>query len=288
MLAQVLVSSITAGAVYALIALGFVLIHKGTGVVHFGYGDQVTFGAYLVLIAQVVLGLPFWLSVLAAVLLSVLLGAVIYGGFMWPMRNASLLARIIASLALGTVLREFLRAYMGPNAWPFPFLLSPTAVSIGGILVVPANLAIVGISLGILLLLFLLFEKTIYGKAIMAACDNQTGASLVGVRVSTVFLAIWVLASVLATLAGILVAPLLTLSPDMGLIGIKGFTAAVLGGFNSLFGAVIGGIALGILEALAGTYISSALKDMISYSILIVVILVRPQGLFGGLAIRKV
>jgi len=288
MLAQVLVSSITAGAVYALIALGFVLIHKGTGVVHFGYGDQVTFGAYLVLIAQVIVGLPFWLSVLAAVLLSALLGGVIYGGFMWPLRNASLLARIIASLALGTVLREFLRAYMGPNAWPFPFLLSPTAVSIGGILVVPANLAIVGASLGILGGLFLLFEKTMYGKAIMAACDNQIGASLVGVRVSTVFLAIWVLASVLATLAGILVAPLLTLSPDMGLIGIKGFTAAVLGGFNSLFGAVIGGITLGILEALAGTYISSALKDMISYSILIVVILVRPQGLLGGLTIRKV
>ncbi len=288
MLAQVLVSSITAGAVYALIALGFVLIHKGTGVVHFGYGDQVTFGAYLVLIAQVIVGLPFWLSVLAAVLLSVLLGGVIYGGFMWPLRNASLLARIIASLALGTVLREFLRAYMGPNAWPFPFLLSPTAVSIGGILVVPANLAIVGVSLGILGVLFLLFEKTIYGKAIMAACDNRIGASLVGVRVSSVFLAVWVLASVLATLAGILVAPLLTLSPDMGLIGIKGFTAAVLGGFNSLLGAVIGGIALGILEALAGTYISSALKDMISYSILIVVILVRPQGLLGGLTIRKV
>ena len=288
MLAQVLVSSITAGAVYALMALGFVLIHKGTGVVHFGYGDQVTFGAYLVLIGQVIVGLPFWVSVSAAMLLSVALGAVIYGGFMWPLRNASLLARIIASLALGTVLREFLRAYMGPNAWPFPFLLSPTAVSIGGVLVVPANLAIVGVSLGILGVLFLLFEKTIYGKAIMAACDNQIGASLVGVRVSHVFLAIWVIASVLATLAGILVAPLLTLSPDMGLIGIKGFTAAVLGGFNSLFGAVIGGIALGILEALAGTYISGTLKDMISYSILIVVILVRPQGLLGGLTIRKV
>lgn len=287
MLAQVLVSSITAGAVYALIALGFVLIHKGTGVVHFGYGDQVTFGAYLVLIAQVVLGLPFWLSVSVALLLSALLGALIYGGFMWPLRNTSLLARIIASLAIGTVLREFVRAYMGPNAWPFPFLLSPTALSIGGILVVPANLAIVGVALGILSLLFLLFEKTIYGRAIIGACDNQTGASLVGVRVSTVFLAIWVLASVLATVAGILVAPLLTLSPDMGLIGIKGFTAAVLGGFNSLFGAVVGGIVLGVLEALAGTYISSALKDMISYSILIAVILVRPQGLLGTLIMRK-
>ena len=114
------------------------------------------------------------------------------------------------------------------------------------------------------------------------------GASLIGVQVSTVFLAIWILSSVLATVAGVLVAPLLTLSPDMGLIGIKGFTAAVLGGFNSLPGAVIGGIVLGVLEALAGTYVSSALKDMISYGILIVVVLVRPQGLLGVLAMKKV
>src|SRR5215212_2991641 len=269
MLAQVLVSSATAGAVYALIALGFVLIHKGTGVVHFGYGDQVMFGAYLVLIGQLVVGFSFWPASLTALALSGLLGAVIYGAFMWPLRKASLLARIIASLALGTVLREFVRAYMGPNAWPFPFLLSQTAVSMLGVL-------------------FLLFERNIYGKAIIAACDNQIGASIVGVRVSTVFLGIWILASVLATVAGILVAPLLTLSPDMGLIGIKGFTAAILGGFNSLTGAVLGGIILGILEALAGTYISSALKDMISYSILILVILVRPQGLLGVLTTRKV
>jgi branched-chain amino acid transport system permease protein len=288
MLAQVLVSSITAGAVYALIALGFVLIHKGTGVVHFGYGDQVTFGAYLVLIGQAYIGFPFNVAIAVALLASVILGAIIYLAFMWPLRNASLLARIIASLALGTVLREFLRSYMGPNAWPFPFLLSPTSVPVGGVLIVPANIAIVGVAIAVLAALYLVFDKTIHGKAILAACENSVGASLVGVHVSTVFLLIWILASVLATVAGILVAPLLTLSPDMGLIGIKGFTAAVLGGFNSLPGAVAGGIALGVLEALAGTYISSALKDMISYAILIAVILVRPQGLFGQLSLKKV
>jgi len=288
MLAQVLVSSATAGAVYALIALGFVLIHKGTGVVHFGYGDQVTFGAYLVLMGQVLVGLSFNWSVLLALLASALVGGVIYGGFMWPLRKASLLTRIIASLAIGTVMREFLRAYMGPNAWPFPFLLSPTSVSVGGILVVPANLAIVGVAAAVLGILFLLFEKTVYGKAIIAACDNQTGAGIVGIRVSTVFLAIWIIASVLATLAGVLVAPVLTLSPDMGLIGIKGFTAAVLGGFDSLPGAVLGGVLLGVLEALGGTYVSSALKDMISYGILIAVIFARPQGILGLPALKKV
>jgi branched-chain amino acid transport system permease protein len=288
MLGQVLVSSATAGAVYAVIALGFVLIHKGTGVVHFGYGDQVTFGAYLALMAQVLVGLPFWASVATALVLSIATGALIYGAFMWPLRNASLLSRIIASLALGTAMREFLRAFMGPNAWPFPFLLSQNSVSIAGIFVVPANLAIVGVSVLVLALLFFLFERTVYGKAIMAACDNQTGASIVGIRVSSVFMRIWMIASLLATVAGILMAPLLTLSPDMGLIGIKGFTAAVLGGFNSLVGAVCGGILLGLLEALAGAYVSTALKDMISYGILISIILARPQGLLGAFVVRKV
>jgi branched-chain amino acid transport system permease protein len=140
----------------------------------------------------------------------------------------------------------------------------------------------------VLAILFVLFEKTVFGKAIIAACDNRVGAAIVGVRVSNVFLAIWIISSVLATLAGILIAPMLTLSPDMGLIGIKGFTAAVLGGFNSLPGAVVGGVLLGVLEALGGTYVSSALKDMISYSILIAVILARPQGIIGVLVPRKV
>ncbi|MBZ7924256.1 branched-chain amino acid ABC transporter permease [Ensifer adhaerens] len=288
MLGQLLVSSITSGAVYSLIALGFVLIHKGTGVVHFGYGDQVTFGAYAVLIGQALIGLPFWPAVILALLASALLGALIYGTLMWPLRNSTLLTKIIATLAVGTLLREFLRAYMGPSAWPFPFLLSPAPVQFAGLYLVPANLAIVGVSLVLLFTLFFLFERTIVGKAIVAACDNRIGASLVGVRVSSVFLAIWILASLLATIAGVLVAPLLSLSPDMGLIGIKGFTAAILGGFTSLPGAVIGGITLGVLEALAGAYISTALKDVITYGILIVVVLVRPQGLLGTLAVKKV
>lgn len=288
MLAQILVGSVTAGAVYGLIALGFVLINKGTGVVHFGYGDQVTAGAYFVLIGTSLGGLPFWPSVALAILGSVLLGALIYIGLMWPLRHASPLSRIIVTLAVGTALREFLRAFMGPSAWPFPFLLSPTSVWIAGVPVVPANVAILVVAVLVLGCLYLFLDRSLAGKAMLAACDNRIGASLIGVRVSSVFLWIWILASILATTAGILVAPLLTLSPDMGLIGIKGFTAAVLGGFSSLPGAVLGGVVLGVIEGLAGAYISSALKDMISYGVLVAVILVRPQGLLGTLAVKKV
>ena len=137
LLAQIIISALTNGAVYGLIALGFVLIYKGTGVVNFGYGDQVTTGAYFALIPMTFFGVPYWPAVITALLSSALLGMLIYGLFMWPLRNQSLLARIIATLAYGTALREFMRAFMGPNAGPFPFLLSPGAVSVDGVLVVP-------------------------------------------------------------------------------------------------------------------------------------------------------
>jgi branched-chain amino acid transport system permease protein len=285
---QIIISALTNGAIYGLIALGFVLIYKGTGVVNFGYGDQVTTGAYFALIPMTFFGMRYGAATVFALLASIVLGAIIYYVLMWPLRNQSLLARIIATLAFGTVLREFFRAFMGPDAWPFPFLLSPNPVSIGGLLVVPANLAIVGAALLVLTLLYLFLERTFIGKAILATCDNRLGAGLIGVPVSKVFLLIWILASVLATIAGTLVAPVLTLSPDMGLIGIKGFTAAVLGGFTSLPGAVLGGIVLGLLEAISGVYVSSALKDAVRYGVLFIMLLSRPQGLLGPLLIKKV
>lgn len=288
MLAQILVGSVASGAVYALIALGFVLIYKGTGVVHFGYGDQVTFGAYMVIVAQSFMGMGFTPGVIFGLVVSGLLGVVIFYCFMRPLRHASLWSRIIATLAIGLALREGLRAVMGPGAWPFPFLLPPESIEIGGLYIVPASMAIVGVALLVLAALYLYLEKTLQGRAIIAACENRIGASLVGVGVDKVFLWIWVVASVLAAVAGILVAPQLTLSPEMGFIAIKGFTAAVLGGFASLPGAVIGGILLGILEGLAGVMVGSALKDLVSYVVLILVMILMPHGLLGKLTVKKV
>ena len=288
MLAQILVGSVATGAVYALIALGFVLIYKGTGVVHFGYGDQVTFGAYMVIVAQSFMGMGFTPGVIFALVVSGLLGVVIFYCFMRPLRHASLWSRIIATLAIGLALREGLRAVMGPGAWPFPFLLPPESIEIGGLYIVPASMAIVGVALLVLAALYLYLEKTLQGRAIIAACENRIGASLVGIGVDKVFLWIWVVASVLAAVAGILVAPQLTLSPEMGFIAIKGFTAAVLGGFASLPGAVIGGILLGILEGLAGVMVGSALKDLVSYVVLILVMILMPHGLLGKLTVKKV
>jgi branched-chain amino acid transport system permease protein len=288
MLLQSLASGIPAGSVYALLALGFVLLYKGTRVIHFGYGEQVVLSAYLVIIGQTFFGLGFGQAVAASLLLSALFGAAVERLLMRPLGASPILVQIIATLALGAALREGLRAFMGPNPWPFPFLLSPDPIRIGDIVVVAANLAIVAVALLVMALLYLLFRFTRYGQAILSVYENRVGAAIVGVSVSNVLLSIWVMVSVLAAIAGVLVAPLLTLSPDMGLIAIKGFTAAVLGGFSSLPGAVVAGILLGIIETLAGVYLTTAFKDSVSYALLIAVIVVWPHGLFGGRSGRKV
>lgn len=288
MLGQVLVSGITAGAVYALVALGFVVLHRGTRVVHFGLGDQLTLSAYVVVVGQVFLGLPFWAAILLSLALSAGFGVLIERGVMRPLRGSPLLVMVIATLAIGAAIREAIRVGMGPQPWPIPFVLSPVPFTVGGLVLVPANLAAVGVATMVMLGLFLMLRYTRFGRAIVAVYENQTGAAIVGISVQGVHARLWGLASVLAAVAGILVAPLITLSPDMGTIGIKGFAAAILGGFNSLPGAIAGGLILGILETAAGVYVSTAMKDIVSYGLLIACVLLLPQGLFGKAEARKV
>jgi branched-chain amino acid transport system permease protein len=287
-LGQVLVSGITAGAVYALVALGFVVLHRGTRVVHFGLGDQLTLSAYAVVVGQVFLGLPFWAAILLSLALSAGFGVLIERGVMRPLRGSPLLVMVIATLAIGASIREAIRVGMGPQPWPIPFVLSPAPFTVGGLVLVPATLAVVGVATVVMLGLFLMLRYTRFGRAIVAVYENPTGAAIVGISVQDVHARLWGLASLLAAVAGILVAPLITLSPDMGTIGIKGFAAAILGGFNSLPGAIAGGLILGILETAAGVYVSTAMKDVVSYGLLIASVLLLPQGLFGKAEARKV
>jgi branched-chain amino acid transport system permease protein len=287
-LGQVLVSGMTAGAIYALVALGFVVLHRGTRVVHFGLGDQLTMSAYIVVIGQVFMDLPFWAAALMSLVLSAGFGVLIERGVMRPLRGSPLLVTVIATLAIGAVLREAIRVGMGPLPWPIPFLLSPLPFTVGRLVLVPANLAVVGVATAVMLGLFAMLRFTRFGRAIIAVYENPTGASIVGISVPGVHARLWGLASLLAAVAGILVAPLITLSPDMGNIGIKGFAAAILGGFNSLPGAIAGGLLLGVVETAAGVYISTAAKDIVSYGLLIACVLLLPHGLFGRAEARKV
>jgi branched-chain amino acid transport system permease protein len=285
---QAVASGITAGSVYALVALAFVLLYKGTRVVNFGQGEQVMLGGYLVLVLNTFAGLPFGAALVLALLLAGLVGVLIELVILRRIIAAPPLTKIIAMLAVGLILREGARAVMGPNAYPFPFLLSPAPVSLGGVLLTPANLAIVAVSLAVMALFYVFFRYARLGKALRAACENRVAAALVGISVPFVFSAIWALASVLAAVAGVLLAPLVTLTPDMGIVAIKGWVAAVVGGFTSLPGAVVGGIVLGVVETVTGSYLSSALKDGVTYLLLIAILIVRPSGLLERRAVKKV
>jgi branched-chain amino acid transport system permease protein len=285
---QLIANGIPAGVMYSLVALCIVLIHNGTNVVHFGYGDQITLAAYLVVIAQTIFGAPLWLAITASIIISGLFGTFIYLAILAPIRKTPLLVQVIATLAVGTGIREGLRAFMGPDPWPFPALVAPRVFNLGEVFVTSANIAAVAISLLITVALFVFFKVSKYGQAIIAACENAKGASIIGISVTKVFVGIWIVASVLAAVSAILMAPVVTLSPDMGLIAIKGFCAAVLGGFASLPGAIVGGILLGLIETAAGFYISTAAKDVVAYGVLIAVVIFMPQGLFGKPQLKKV
>jgi len=285
---QLIASGIPAGVMYSLVALCIVLIHNGTNVVHFGYGDQIAFAAYLVVIVQTFGGAPLWVAIVSSIFISAIFGLFIYAAILAPLRRTPLLVQIIATLAIGTALREGMRAFMGPDPWPFPALVTPKIFDLGGVFVTSANIAAVAIAFVITAALFMFFKLSKYGQAIIAACENAKGASIVGISVSKVFAGIWIVASVIAAISAVLMAPVLTLSPEMGLIGIKGFCAAILGGFTSLPGAIVGGILLGLIETAAGYYISTAAKDVVAYSVLIGVVIFRPQGLFGKAQLKKV
>src|SRR5581483_8757639 len=198
MLFQAVASGVTAGSVSALVALAFVLIYKGTRVVNFGQGEQVMLGAYLVLLLNTFAGLPFWLAVALALALAGLFGVLIELLVLRRLAASTPLTRIIATLAIGLILREGARAVMGANAYPFPFLLSPAPVTVGGVLVTPANLAVVVVALVVMGLFYLFFRRARLGKALRAACENRTAAALMGISVPFVFSAIWALSSVLA------------------------------------------------------------------------------------------
>ncbi|WP_213772263.1 branched-chain amino acid ABC transporter permease [Bradyrhizobium sp. dw_78] len=285
---QIVANGVPAGMMYGLVALGIVLIHNGTNVVHFGYGEQITLSAYIVVVLQVIFHVPFWLACLVSIVLSALFGLAIYLGILGPLRRTPLIVQIIATLAIGLGIREGLRAFMGPDPWPFPAIVANKVYDVHGVFITTANIVVVTVSIAIAALLFLFFRLSRYGHAILAACESPRGASIVGISVKQVSAAIWVLASVLAAVAALLMAPVLTLSPDMGLIAIKGFCAAILGGFVSLPGAIVGGVLLGLIETAAGYYISTATKDMVAYGALIAMVIFMPQGLLGKRQIKKV
>src|ERR1700755_835650 len=276
---QLLFTGIGIGAVYALVALGFVLIFRGTNVVNFAQGEFSMVAAYLMVVFAVDLGWPYWLSFLIALAGMALLGAIFNLGVYYPLRHRTFLPVIIATIGASILLANSVLAIYGPQ----PQVLE-------GRFETPSSQYRLIIAVTIVLVIFnyWFFEHTMLGKKLQATSQDKEMASLLGISVSTMIMITFIYSAVLGGLAGILVAPVLFVSIQMGsTIALKAFAATIIGGFGDVAGAIIGGPAARVVEALGGGHISVPYKDGFAFLVLVAFLIFRPQGIFGERVAEK-
>jgi len=289
MLMQLTVSGFAQGAIYALIALSLTVVFRATTVVNFGHGDFVLGGAFGVYVLVVMLGLPFLPSAIAAIILMFACGILISRGFIDPIKAGPHIGFAMMSISLGYIFRGTTRSIWGREVLPMPRVFDIPPVFIGDVVITGDAMIISGIVALLLVGFFIVFYKTSIGKVIQAVYQSERGATLIGINVRRFHDMMWGAGLAMGAVAGILIAPISLLHPDLGAgFLIRGFAAMTLGGFGSLGGAVAGGLILGITEQYAGAYINTALIDITSYLVIIVVLVVRPSGLFGKRAVVRV
>lgn len=289
MLLQLILSGVAQGSIYALVALGMTILFRATTIANFGHGEMFMLGAFLVYVFLHVAGMAFLAAAVLAVALLFLLGMGIERGLIRPMGNAPHIALAMMTVALSFLFRGVARVFWGREVLPMPPVFSYPPIEVAGLIVTTQDLIIAGMTLALVLVFFLFFHRTNLGKLAQAASQSARGAALVGINVPAFYGTMWGVAAAMGAVAGILVAPITLLYPDMGAqVLIRAFAAMTLGGFGHLGGAVVGGLLMGVLEQLAGGYISTALIDIFAFIVIIVVLLVRPSGLLGRREVARV
>jgi len=285
---QVLITGLGQGCLYGLIALGFVLIYKATEIVNFAQGDLLMLGAFFVVTYVGILALPFWLGFLLAIISMALFGYLLDMLVIRSMIGESPFSTIILTISIGFILRAAAGGIWGSNILSLQTPYSGKMADIGGLVISQEYLVVIAGTIILSVILFLFFRFSRLGIAMQASSQNQLAAYYMGVPVKRVFSLIWAISALVAAVAGTLMAPISLVSPQMGFIGIKAFAAAVVGGFGSLPGALIGGLIIGCSEQLAGTYLPTGFQEITAYLIMFLVLTLRPQGLFAQIQQKKV
>ena len=278
---QLIVSGIAAGALYALVAIGLVLIYKATEIVNFAQGESVTVGAYMGWLFVTEFHFPYFPAIAAVMVASALVGMVVERVAYRPLIKSPPFTVILATLAVGIIIKNAIRLVWQDTPRSISGVLSAAPIEIGGVLITPERLAIMGTVAVVVTGLMLFFRFSKLGKAMRATAQSQEAASLMGISVSGIFSKTWALGSALGGLAGVLIAPLIGINTELGGVLIPGFVAAVVGGFTSIPGAIVGGIMVGVFENFAGVFVSSSFKRVVSFVILLAVLMIKPSGLFG-------
>lgn len=281
-MAQVVVSGLAMGSIYALVALGFLLIFNAVRIVNFAHGHFLMIGAFLAITSVVDAGLPAAAAYPLTCLAMAVLGLVFMFVAYFPLKGKPPTLVILTTIAMGIVLENIALIVWGPLPLSLPAALSVPPLRFFGIIIPAQSLFIFAVTSVLLLVSYLFLTRTPFGLMMQATSQDLEMARLVGIRVNYPIAAAFALGTSFAGLAGLLVAPLFLADTGMGgVLGLKGFVVSVLGGFGNLPGAVVGALLLGVIEALAARFISSDYRDAYSFVILIAVLFLRPRGLFG-------
>ena len=289
---QMLINGIVVGSIYGLVALGFVLIYRASGALNMANGEFVIIGPYICLVLMTAYKIPFLIALLMTLVFSAILGLVVERLVVRPIQNAPVISVIMATIGLSSLLAGAVHMIWGHQTRVFPPIFPPTPVEIGGVIITPVYLwsFIVVIALLILFLLFFKFSKM--GIAMRAVADDRTAASSMGISVKYVYAATWTIAAVVAAIGGVLLGNINGVSPTMSAIGLTVLPVVILGGLDSVLGAIVGGFIIGILQNLAGGYldplVGGGLKDVVPFIVVLLILMVKPHGLFGSRGIERV
>ncbi|WP_224956379.1 branched-chain amino acid ABC transporter permease [Geomonas subterranea] len=278
---QFVISGLATGSIYALIGLSFAIIFNSTGIINFAQGEFVMLGGVLTIFSLNVLQLPLLAAIIVAVAVTTVIGLVFERLAIRPLKNATPLSLIIITIGASILIRGLVMLLWGKDTQALPAFSGTDPISVAGATLLPQHLWIFGVTVLVIIGCRLFFNHTISGKAMRACSFNPRAANLVGISVGRMVLFSFVISAAVGSLAGVIIAPLTMTAYDVGvMLGLKGFCAAIMGGMGSGIGTVLGGLILGTLESLGAGLISSGYKDAIAFFILLLILFIRPQGLF--------
>lgn len=281
-LLQFALSGLSTGAIYALIGIGFSIIFNATGIINFAQGEFVMLGGMLTFFSIDILKLPLWGAIPVSVAVATVTGLLFERLAIRPLRQATPINLVIITIGGSILMRGLAMLIWGKDTHSVAPFSGDEPIAIGGATLLPQHLWIMGITVVVIALNKYFFYHTISGKAMRACSYNPRAAGLVGVDVRRMVLLSFVISSAMGSMAGIIVSPLTMTAYDVGvMLGLKGFCAAIIGGMSSGIATVIGGLLLGVLESMGAGLISSGYKDAIAFIILLLILFIRPQGLFG-------
>ncbi|NCC24389.1 MAG: branched-chain amino acid ABC transporter permease [Deltaproteobacteria bacterium] len=290
---QLVLNGLVVGSIYSLVALGFVIIYKATKVVNFAQGELVMVGAYVCFSLTVQAGIPFLASFMMTLAFSVVLGLAIERLFLRPMIGEPIISVIMVTIGLSTVLKALVQLFWGTQIRVYPQLLPQDPVFVAGLPIAPVYIAAFVLSILLFVVFSLFFKYSRHGLAMRATAFDQQAAASMGIGIKNIFALSWCIATVVSAIGGVILGNINGINSQLGQLGLKVFPAVILGGLDSLLGAAVGGLAIGVLENVCdGAAMQlldlSGFKDVAAYVFLVLILMIKPYGLFGTKEIERV